>query len=156
MGGEGMQYSETTRRLSRLRAEAHLVSGKFDLNVHYDRVEGSWFHIERFPLPVGWNRSTADILIDIPHGSPGYPNVAPQWFWTNWDLATSDGQPIGHFFKIGQHKVDQIYWSKGYGHFCVYVREWRPFNSPSLELGDNLLKYLQIVVKVFHERQKIA
>src|SRR5205807_4241549 len=86
--GGYMQYSETQRRLSRLKAEAHLIGSKYSVNVNYDRTDGTWFHIVRMPIPVGWNRPTADILIDVPYGTPGYPQVAPEWFWTNRDLAT--------------------------------------------------------------------
>ena len=126
------------------------------MNVNYDRLDGTWLHVARLPIPPGWNRPTADILIDIPHGSPGYPNIAPMWFWTNCDLATSDGRAINHFFKIGQQGVDQEHWSQGYGHFCIHLNSWQPFNGPSIELGDNLLKYLQIILQVFYDRKRLV
>lgn len=152
IGGNAMQDSETACRLNRLSAEAQLVGNWFDVQINYDEACGTWFHIERFPLPTGWNRATVDILVDIPHSSPGYPFVTPQWFWTNWDLVTSDGRLISHFFKIGQEQVDRIRWSKGYGHFYIPVQDWQPCSDCTLRTGDTLLKYLQMIAKMLQER----
>src|SRR5437763_1245445 len=90
-------------RLARLKAEAPFVVNKFKVNVNYDKTGATWFHVERLPLPPGWNRSFADVLIDIPQGTPGYPQVGPDWFWTNRDLATNDGRSISSFFKLGSY-----------------------------------------------------
>lgn len=152
LAGDGMQFTEKQRRLGRLRAEAHLVANRYGVNVRYDKEDGTWFHIARLPIPAGWNHTTADILIDIPHGTPGYPQVAPQWFWTNRDLMSSDGRPIGHFFKLGQQSVDQKHWERGFGHFCIYMNNWQASGDTAIESGDNLLSYLHIILQVFHDK----
>ena len=84
---------ETRRRLSRLKTEAIYLSQQFG-SVRFDTESGTWFYVERFPISPGWNKTHIEVLIDIPHGTPGYPSVPPEWFWTDYDLRTSEGQPI--------------------------------------------------------------
>ncbi len=151
-----MQFSPTQMRIARLRAEASYVINAFRVNVNYDTQQGKWFHIERLPLPSGWNNPTADILIDIPYGDPGYPQVAPEWFWTNWNLATKNGRSISHFFKIGQQGVDQQHWDKGWGHFCLHLESWRPRTGVEFDRGDYLVTYLQVIMQVFHDQKTLA
>lgn len=148
-----MQFSDKQRRLNRLNAEASLIAQRYGVNVRYDREDGTWLHVERLPIPPGWNKATADILIDIPHGIPGYPQVAPEWFWTNRDLATQSGRPVGHFFKLGNQGVDEEHWRKGFGHFCIHLMGWRPAASFALEQGDTMLSYLRVILQVFQERR---
>ena len=75
---------ETRRRLSRLKTEAILLSQQFG-GVRFDTQHGTWFYVEQFPLSPGWNKTHIELLIDIPHGTPGYPSVPPEWFWTDYD-----------------------------------------------------------------------
>src|SRR5664279_4700196 len=82
-------FSPTGLRKSRLQAEALLLAGRYG-GVAYDKMDGAWLHVARFPLPRGWNKPSVEILIDIPVGVPGYPSVAPQWFWTDRDLRTEE------------------------------------------------------------------
>ncbi|GAB2723826.1 DUF4189 domain-containing protein [Kitasatospora kifunensis] len=74
--------SAAGRRRSRLQAEVQLLAQRYR-EVNFDQQDASWVHIGRFPVPGGWNRPQVEILIDVPHGNPGYPSVAPQWFWTD-------------------------------------------------------------------------
>ena len=147
-----MQFTDKQRRLGRLKAEAYMIAQRYGVNVRYDREDGTWLHVERLPLPTGWNRPTADILIDIPHGTPGYPQIAPEWFWTNRDLMLQNGRLISHFFNLGSQGVDEEHWRKGFGHFCVHLNSWRPSAGLALERGDTLLSYLHIILQVFQDR----
>ncbi|WP_420323372.1 E2/UBC family protein [Kribbella antibiotica] len=122
--------------------------------VRFDREEGSWLYIEKFQLPQGWNKRTVDILIDIPHGTPGYPSVAPQWFWVDHDLRTDDGRSIGHFFPAGSAGSGE-YAEKGWGHFCIHVQEWQPAGPFSLDDGHTLLTYATLVQAVFRDRNTL-
>ncbi len=132
-----------------------MIAQRYQVNVRYDREDGSWLHVEQLSIPAGWNRSTADILIDIPHGSPGYPQIAPEWFWTNRDLATQSGHAISHFFKLGSQGVDEEHWRKGFGHFCIHLISWHPFSGPTFERGDTLVAYLHVIQQVFQEQRRI-
>jgi len=150
-----MNDVELQRRLSRLQNEALYLARRYG-SVRYDRQGGTWLHIEHFPIGSGWSFSAIELLLDIPHGTPGYPQVAPSWFWTDRDLKTSDGRSINHFFSTGSSVADSQHLDKGWGHFCVHVKSWRPSSWTAIERGDSLLTYTELVRKVFHDRQKLA
>ncbi|MGH3589216.1 MAG: hypothetical protein ACRDQ0_23140, partial [Pseudonocardia sp.] len=104
---------ETRRRLSRLKTEALLLSQRFG-DVRFDTKSATWFYVERFPIAPGWNKAHVEILIDIPHGTPGYPSVPPEWFWTDHDLRTDGGQSMNHFFTRGPGS-DKEHLRQGWG-----------------------------------------
>jgi hypothetical protein len=143
----------TLARVSRLQAEATLIAQRFG-PTRFDRDAGSWLYIEKFKLPRGWNKNAVDILIDVPSATPGYPSVAPQWFWVDHDLRTNDGRPIGHFFEAGQNDSRE-YAAKGWGHFCIHVNEWRPADAFSLAKGHSLLTYASLIQAVFHDHKRL-
>jgi hypothetical protein len=144
--------SPAVLRKSRLQTESYLLARRYG-SVAYDQQDGSWLHIAKFPVPHGWNKSFVEILIDIPWGVPGYPSIAPKWFWTDRDLQTRDGRDIGHFFAAaGSGQVDKLYLDKDWGHFCVYLRSWRPSSGNAIQTGHNLLTYLALIDTVFHDR----
>jgi hypothetical protein len=151
-----MQSLETKRRCDRLQAEALLVKQNFHVNVNFDKLDGTWFHVQALRIPRGWNYSAVDILLDIPHGTPGYPQIPPEWFWVNRDLRTSDGRTIGHFFELGEVTVDEVNWNNGFGHFCLHLKVWRPNSGIDFARGDNLLTYLHAVMRVFYSREQLA
>lgn len=146
---------ESQRRLSRLQIEALHLARKYGA-VNYDRQDGTWLHIDHFPVGPGWNKSFVELLLDIPHGTPGYPQVAPSWFWTDRDLMTSEGRPIQHFFISGSSHADAQHLEKGWGHFCVHVKRWRPSSGHAITRGDSLLTYIELIRKVFHDRQRLG
>jgi hypothetical protein len=151
-----MADRELQRRLSRLQAEALLLGRKYR-TINYDRQDGTcWLHIAHFPVGPGWNKSIVELLLDIPHGTPGYPQVAPSWFWTDRDLMTNEGQPIKHFFVSGTSHADAQHLEKGWGHFCVHVKSWRPSPGYAITHGDSLLTYVELIRKVFHDRQRLG
>lgn len=146
---------ELQRRLSRLQNEAFYLARKYGA-VSYDRQDGTWLHIKRFPIGPGWSLSAIELLLDVPHGTPGYPQVAPAWFWTDRDLRTSGGRPIHHFFTAGSTVVDNQHLEKGWGHFCIHVKSWRPSPWNAIERGDSLLTYTELIRKVFYDRCRLA
>ncbi|MBF6446607.1 hypothetical protein IU429_02895 [Nocardia elegans] len=144
--------NETERRISRLKSEAVLIGMRFG-EASYDQKDGAWLHVPHFGMPQGWNTDTVGILIDVPWGTPGYPVVAPQWFWTNRDLATNDGTSIDHFFTGDR---DPAYQSQGWGHFCVHLNDWKPANGLSLRSGHSLLTYLNLIWTIFHDHGTLS
>jgi hypothetical protein len=116
---------ELQRRLKRLQIEALYLARRYG-ETRYDRQDGTWLHIKRFPIGHGWNKLHVEILLDVPSGTPGYPQVAPTWFWTDCDLKTRDGQSINHFFTSRLSYADSQYLEKGWGHFCIHVQSWCP------------------------------
>lgn len=148
--------SAAGRRKSRLQAEVHLLAQRYG-EVDFDKQDGTWVHIGSFAVPPGWNKQRVEILIDIPHGNPGYPSVAPQWFWTDRDLTTADGRAISHFFTSGgSNLADKSYTAKGWGHFCIHVQTWRPASGLRLREGHSLLSYLDLIAAVFRDRKTLA
>lgn len=149
------RFSPAALRKSRLAAEAQLLARRYG-EVAYDRQDGSWIHIARFPIPQGWNKPFVEILIDIPWGVPGYPTQAPTWFWTDRDLRTHEGRAIGHFFSAaGSTHADREYLDKNWGHFCVHLREWRPSSGAAILNGHNLLTYMNLIDTVFRDRVRL-
>lgn len=145
---------ETRRRLSRLRAEALLLSQRFG-DVRFDTKGGTWFYVERFPIPPGWNKAHIEVLIDIPHGTPGYPSVPPEWFWTDHDLRTDGDQPLNHFFTRGPGS-DKEHLNQGWGHFCVHLIGWRPLGGADFAQGHSLVTYLNLIAAIFHDRSTLG
>jgi Prokaryotic E2 family E len=45
----------------------------------------------RWQLPVGLNMGHADVLLRL---SPGYPDIAPDMWWTDPEIRRADGVPI--------------------------------------------------------------
>lgn len=146
---------ERRRRLSRLKSEVLLLAQRYG-RVAYDSTDGSWLHVEKFPIPPGWNKTQVEILIDVPYGTPGYPSVAPQWFWVDHDLRTDDGRAIGHFFAQGLGREDERYLDQGWGHFCVHVDQWRPSSGANLLNGHSLITYLNLIGAIFHDRRTLG
>lgn len=147
---------ETRRRLSRLKAEALLLSQRYG-DVRFDTESGTWFYVEYFPLPAGWNKTHVELLIDIPHGTPGYPSVAPEWFWTDHDLRTDKGRLINHFFTRGPSS-DKVHLAQGWAHFCVHLIGWRPAGGTDLlrGRGHSLVAYLDLIAAIFRDRRTLG
>lgn len=146
---------ETQKRLNRLNTEAIYLGRKYGV-VNYDRTDGTWLHIAKFPLGPGWNKSFVELLLDVPHASPGYPQIAPTWFWTDRDLATKDGRSIKHFFISGSSHADNIHLDKGWGHYCVHVRSWHPSSGFAITQGDSFLTYVELIRVVLHDKRTFS
>jgi hypothetical protein len=142
--------SPTALRKSRLAAEVQLLAQRYG-EVAFDRSDGAWVYVANLPLPPGWSQKEVEILIDIPYGNPGYPRVAPQWFWTASDLRTSAGKSIVHFFTQAGAHADRDYLEKGWGHFCIHLSDWRPASGRNLRQGHSLVSYLDLISTVFRD-----
>jgi Prokaryotic E2 family E len=143
---------DTRVRVSRLQYEAYFIGRKYG-TVQIDRQDGTWAHVKKYYIPPGWNKKIVQILIDIPHETPGYPSVAPQWFWTDHDLRTIDGRPINHFFTQGGSFSDARYIKKGWGHFCIHLKDWHP--SADASKGHSLLSYLDLISLTFRDQKSL-
>lgn len=81
-----------------------------------------------YPIPPGYNRSTADLLIRIPLS---YPDAGPDMFWTSPALTLADGATPQAGNSLEMHINQQ--WRRFSWHTI-----WRP-NT------DNLHGYMQFV-----------
>lgn len=148
-----MESQREKKLRGRLKVEAELIARRYG-EASYDQKDYSWLFVNNFPVPEGWNRSKAAILIDIPTGSIDYPQQAPHWFWTDKDLATADGRSIGHFF-LNESGADK-YSSQGWGHFCIHVNDWRPSSGGAMQSGHSLMTYLDLIALVFRDKQTLV
>lgn len=151
-----VDFSPAGLRKSRLRAELQLLAARYG-EVSFDQQDGTWVLVRHFPLPAGWSKQEVAILIDVPSGNPGYPQVAPTHFWTDRSLRTKSGQPMGHFFteSVG-HLANPKYVELGWGQFCVYIRGWRAAGGIRLQEGHTLLSYLDLISMIFRDRHKLG
>ncbi len=146
----------TKARIERLRAESIVVARRFG-PVRFDQSDGTWFLIDQFPIARGWNQNQVAILLDIPSGTPGYPHIQLDLFWTDRELTTDDGQKIGHFFdEASPYQGSQEYYNKGWGHFCIHLQSWHPSPENDVTHGDSILTYLEVINSVFRDRKKLA
>ena len=68
-------------------------------------------------LPPGYNKQTADLLIRVP---PGYPDAAPDMFWTSPDLLRADGS-VPQMADVMEAYVDRT-WRR----FSWHRARWAP------------------------------
>jgi hypothetical protein len=54
----------------RIQKELDLLRTRYDVAFS---EEGRWGRISAYPLPPGWNRSSTDVVFQIPVGYPGTP-----------------------------------------------------------------------------------
>ncbi|WP_143549034.1 E2/UBC family protein [Rhodococcus sp. ACS1] len=153
---------ETRIRVSRLRAESIALSKLYG-EVSFDRDDASWLYVPHFPLPSGWNKREVAILVDIPWRAPDtYPSTTPQWFWTDNNLRTHDGRPLGHFFHhphtaSGHNESEERErLARGWGHFCIYMESWTPaLGAADWQRGTSLITYLNMIKATFNNRNAI-
>lgn len=79
-----------------------------EATIHEDPSGNRHVHVPEVPLPEGWNRERAEVLLQLP---PAYPSVAIPGFETDAELRLKNGaQPGGSGF--------QDFDGKKYMHFC--------------------------------------
>jgi len=148
-----MSNLDTRRRINRLNQERIYIYRKYPtVETAIDKTDGQWIHITHFPIAHGWDRPEVELLIDIP--APGYPDIPPQWFWTDRNITTLDGRNISQFFDHFFHNNEK-YASLGWGHFCVHIRgsgSWRP--ASNVIGGHSLLSYLNLISLVFRDQKR--
>ncbi len=142
---------ETNRRLGRLVTEKIHIEHKYR-DVSIDEEAAKWVKLDFFPLPTGWNKTHTQIMIDIPNGTPGYPQVMPHWFWADKDLKVKDSNgrewDVDHFFETDNAKRD-------FAHFCIHLNQWQPGPGLMLPQGDSLLSFLAAIEVVFLDATKL-
>lgn len=106
--------------------------------VEYDRPDGRWLMLPRFPLSRRFDRPDCALLVKLPLA---YPAVPPFGVYVDRDLPLDE-----HFFpdagNLNPHAAD------GWAWLCLHAREgvrdaWRPGARPTD--GDNLLVLLVLV-----------
>jgi hypothetical protein len=147
---------DTQKRLNRLEAEALFITHNRKWgSVEYDTEDGHWFMVERLPIGNQWNVQTASILIDVPHGTPGYPILAPSWFWVDKDLRTREGLRPANLFEAGDSTAHKEYANNGWGHFCLKMKTWHPRTDIFFAQGDSLISFLEALEVVFHDKPRV-
>lgn len=129
-------------RAKRIFAEvAGLLLPKFG-DVHFDDEDFSWVHIERFPLPSGWNSIYTPLLIWLP---ANYPQFPPTKFSIRQGLVDEDGLRLER--RRGETAEAE---KKGWTGFCYTFRsnQWTPSND--IVNGDNLLTVTRIIFEVLN------
>jgi hypothetical protein len=132
-------------RARRVLQEAVLLARHFGV-VDYDDEDGSWLHIAHFGLPVGWDRPSTALLIELP---PAYPHVPPDGFYLDRLLRTALGQSVDHYFEnpgaYNRHA------DRGWAWFCIHLNRgtWRP--RADVAGGDNLLKLTVLIRAILSE-----
>lgn len=126
--------------LERRRQELDLIRAK------YGEIEVSpnldWVTISHFPLPSGWSKPDAKLLVLIP---PGYATTPPDNFYVDNDLRLANGADPANTSR-DQERLGQRWLMFS---FHVEISEWRP--HADLLLGHNLLTFLAGVEKRLSE-----
>jgi hypothetical protein len=87
--------------------------------------------IPQWPLPPGFDRSTADLLLRL---SPGYPDVQPDMWWFSPAITLADGRALPATEVTEQHLGR------------VWQRWSRHFNGGQWQSGiDGLENYLALI-----------
>jgi len=93
-----------------------------ELGLEYDiSTDGSFLTvvIVSFPLPVGLEPRSSDLLLRLP---PGFPDVAPDMFWLDPAVKGSGGSPVPGTESIEQHLSGRM-WQRWSRHIAG---QWRP------------------------------
>jgi len=110
------------KEIEDLRKEGHSI----------DLIESEgWVNVifGNFSLPVGYNKTSATLLIKLPMS---YPNGRPDMFWTDEDLILKDGRVPRNADVI------EIALEKKWRRFSWHPQSWNPGT-------DNLRTYLEFV-----------
>ena len=83
------------------------------LGVEYEIVPESGMTcitLRQWPLPVGFNRDVSDLLLRL---HPGYPDVAPDMWWFNPEVLTSEGHRLPQT-EVTEHYLGRTWqrWSR--------------------------------------------
>lgn len=124
--------------LPRVTNEIERVKESFPTTQVTVQPDGS-IHIEipNVPLPPGWNKSEATILIIVPIG---YPQARPDGFYADSDLRAQNGAKVPD--GSGQVQIAGRNWTR----FC-----WQPTTWDMSR--DNLWKYVKLALSRFKENR---
>ncbi len=122
--------------LERRQQEIELLRKKYgDLEVGTDL---NWVLFKVFPVPLGWSRTTTELLVVIPQG---YPFTPPDNFYVTMGLKLASGIPPGNYTE-GVNLVN-----RQWGQFSFHPEREQWKASPEILDGHNLLTFLLQVEK---------
>jgi len=139
-------------RLRRIHYEVALAAVRYSRtrSADFDDESGSWVVIRDFPLPIGYNYETTDILIVLP---TNYPQTPPDWFYVDNNLRLADGRRPNHIFyqytvhdpntRAANRRIDAPPQRKGWTGCCLHIRTWKPSANPTE--GHSLLSVCELI-----------
>ena len=116
---------------NRVFGEIELLSSHFG-DVGCDPDDLSAVFITRFNLPLGFNRSDCELLIDL---GRAYPEFPPQDWYLSKGLRKR-GSSLSHYFESGFR--GKRYCEEGLAWYSFHIKRWKP-DPYSMIDGDNLL-----------------
>lgn len=131
-----------SKRGQRIVQEVLLLAMAFG-EVNFDENCYTWVHIPRFRLPVGWNKATTELLIELPSA---YPQVGPDGFYLDKRLRDRWGRNPDHYFE--EESRHNKYAHLGWAWFCLHQEPskrggWKA--TSNVMDGDNLVKYVELI-----------
>lgn len=124
----------------RLQAEIEFLRDEYP-DIQHGQDFG-WVLLPSFPLPPGWSRDRARLLIIIP---AGYPQVPPDNFYVETGLRTANGDSPANYTDC----VQQIGESWGQFSYHADAATWTPRADP--RQPDNLTRYVTMTRKRLSE-----
>jgi len=114
--------AQLSTELEELKGDGHTLEVTEDAHAIY-------IVLRRYPLPVGYNKASTDLLVKVPIS---YPNGRPDMFWTDADLTLEDGQVPKSADAI--EELEARRWRR----FSWHPQGWNPGT-------DNIRTYLEFV-----------
>ena len=99
-----------------------------------------WILFKSFPLPVGWNGDSMELLVLIP---AGYPTTPPDNFYVRNGLRTASGGSPENYSE------NQNILGESWAQFSFHAKEWSPSSDP--EEGDSLITFMIAVERRLKE-----
>ena len=115
--------------LDRRRQEIELLRRRYGELENGENVD--WVLFKSFPLPVGWNSDSTELLVLIP---AGYPTTPPDNFYVRNGLRTPSGGSPGNYSE------NQSILGGSWAQFSFHAKEWSPSSNP--EEGDSLITFM--------------
>lgn len=125
--------------VERRQTEFALLRQRYGDLEHGENLD--WVIFKEFPLPVGWNKDTTELLVVIP---AGYPTAAPDNFFVRNELRIADGSIPANFSE------NQSVLGSSWAQFSFHAKEWNP--SSDIDDGDSLLTFMLAVEQRLRER----
>ena len=115
--------------LDRRRQEIELLRRRYGELENGENLD--WVLFKSFPLPVGLNSDSTELLVLIP---AGYPITPPDNFYVRNGLRTTSGGSLSNYSE------NQSILGGSWAQFSFHAKEWSP-SSNSGE-GDSLITFM--------------
>lgn len=112
--------------------------------LRFDREEGKWLHLARFPMPSNILQKTTDILLMLP-GIHAPITEPPAAVYLDQNLRSVSGNGLAHLFDHGASHGRESLSHMGYAWFCLLFAGWHP--ASDVVHGDNYLTALNTVYR---------